>query len=69
MRAFRTLAALLAVLTLSACGAPANGSASSAPSGSVSSAGTDDDGLAGRLRRIGRQHQVVGVDRPENHVG
>lgn len=40
MRAFRTLAALLAVLTLSACGAPANGSASSAPSGSVSSAGS-----------------------------
>lgn len=37
MRAFRTLAALLAVLTLSACGAPANGSASSTPSGSVSS--------------------------------
>lgn len=36
MRVFRTLAALLAVLTLSACGAPANGSASSAPSGSVS---------------------------------
>ena len=40
MRAFRPLAALLAVLTLSACGAPANGSASSAPSGSVSSAGS-----------------------------
>ena len=38
MRTFRTLAALLAVLTLSACGTPAaNGSASSAPSGSVSS--------------------------------
>ena len=35
MRAFRTLAALLAVLTLSACGTPAaDGSASSAPSGS-----------------------------------
>ena len=40
MRAFRTLAALLAVLTLSACGSPAKGSASSAPSGSVSSAGS-----------------------------
>ena len=41
MRAFRTLAALLAVLTLSACGTPAaNGSASSAPSGSASSAGS-----------------------------
>ena len=38
MRTFRTLAALLAVLTLSACGTPAvGGSASSAPSGSVSS--------------------------------
>lgn len=38
MRTFRTLAALLAVLTLSACGTPAaDGSASSAPSGSVSS--------------------------------
>ena len=36
MRAFRTLAALLAVLTLSACGAPANGSVSSA--GSAASA-------------------------------
>ena len=41
MRAFRTLAALLAVLTLSACGTPAaGGSASSAPSGSVSSSGS-----------------------------
>ena len=29
----------------------------------------ESNGLAGRLRRIGRQHQVVGVDRPENHVG
>ena len=41
MRAFRTLAALLAVLTLSACGTPAaGGSASSAPSGSVSFSGS-----------------------------
>lgn len=39
MRAFRPLAALLAVLTLSACGAPANGSASSA--GSAASAQRD----------------------------
>ena len=42
MRAFRPLAALLAVLTLSACGAPANGSASSAPSGSASSGSAQD---------------------------
>ena len=41
MRPLRTLAALLAVLTLSACGTPAaSGSASSAPSGSTSSAGS-----------------------------
>ena len=41
MRTFRTLAALLAVLTLSACGTPAaGGSASSAPSGSVSPSGS-----------------------------
>ena len=41
MRAFRALAALLAVLTLSACGTPAaDGSASSAPSGSGSSSGS-----------------------------
>ena len=39
MRAFRPLAALLAVMTLSACGPPANGSASSAPTGTVTSAG------------------------------
>ena len=41
MRPLRTLAALLAVLTLSACGTPAaSGSASSTPSGSASSAGS-----------------------------